>query len=232
VLDAQSRTTDARIHVIGNAAAISPAFWRDPSRALEQGEAAAAAIACDAGLASESLAAVALPDGASYPPQAWLDSLIGAGGMDVMLCQCEEVTRRELTSVAPPRYLNAAGRAPKGGLQSLSAYAARSQDQLKRMTRVGMGHCQGRRCREHGAMVLARAQGIDLAGISPGSYRVPVRALPAKILWADDETADQRANWTTWLHEVDDPIPEAPANPGGEPLPSITPGPTAPGALA
>src|SRR5439155_5892594 len=33
----------------------------------------------------------------------WLASLIAAGGWEVNVCQCEEVTRRELVETKPPR---------------------------------------------------------------------------------------------------------------------------------
>jgi D-hydroxyproline dehydrogenase subunit alpha len=133
--------------------------------------------------------------------------LLALSGEEVVVCQCEEVTRRELLGVMPPRYLNASDRGPDGGLASMGEASRRSQDAVKRMTRVGMGHCQGRRCRDHSIMLMARANDILVSDVSPGSYRVPVRPLPVELLAAAEETSEMRDRWPYWLWEVDG-IPE------------------------
>ena len=120
-----------------------------------------------------------------------------------MVCQCEDVSRRELLDLSPPRYLQSDMRKPNGGLDGLSEWGRASQDLVKRLTRAGMGHCQGKRCREHSAMLLAESAGRDLASITPASYRAPVRPLSLNILWADDETEETRRDWRTWIHAAD-----------------------------
>jgi hypothetical protein len=138
-----------------------------------------------------------------YPPWAWHRSLVSAGGLDVMVCQCEEVSRRELLDLSPPRYLQSEVRRPNGGLPGLSESGQASQDLVKRLTRAGMGHCQGRRCRDHSAMLLADSAARDLSTIRPASYRAPVRPLSLNVLWADDETEETRRDWRTWIHAAD-----------------------------
>ena len=46
-------------------------------------------------------------------------------------------------------------------------------DQLKRLTRAGMGPCQGRRCREQIALTVACASGIPAETLPLAGYRAP-----------------------------------------------------------
>ena len=71
---------------------------------------------------------------------------------------------------------------------------------MKRITRAGMGYCQGRRCREEIAMLSARAAGVDVAQVPIASYRPPVRPLPMDILWPEDEPEELRNNWPIWFN--------------------------------
>ena len=74
----------------------------------------------------------------------------------------------DLLGVKPPRYLSrdqAARRARD--LASLAAEGPINQDQVKRLTRAGMGPCQGRRCREQIGAALAAATGSPLGRNSP-----------------------------------------------------------------
>jgi len=94
-----------------------------------------------------------------------------------------------------------------GGIAALSAVGRASQDLLKRMTRAGMGHCQGKRCRDQVLMLIAEATGCDLSQLVPGSYRAPVRPLPLSVLWAGEETEEMRRTWPIWLHPVEEGAP-------------------------
>jgi hypothetical protein len=145
---------------------------------------------------------------ANFPPGQWLRSLVAAGGGDVIVCQCEEVSRSDLLHVRPPRYLSQGMPTPVLATGSLSATGQTSQDVFKKLTRVGMGHCQGKRCREHAMLLMADAAGVDLSSITPGSYRPPVRPLPLRVMWADDESEAVRQTWPTWLHPVQDETPQ------------------------
>jgi thioredoxin reductase len=201
------------IYVVGEGAGVCEELIVEDAIANRQGRVAARAIAARVGLLEEAtmdeVEQVPHTMGGTYPPEVWLRSLLDSAGLDVTVCQCEDVTRRELLSVAPPKYLGASDKAPQAGLGSLTECGRGSQDMLKRLTRVGMGHCQGRRCRDHSAMLIAQEAGLKLSAIVPGSYRVPVRPLTLEVLQATDETEEMRAQWPHWLHDVEDSLPEA-----------------------
>lgn len=209
-VDGDFRTSLPNIHVVGEAAGISVEMHLDSGIAAEQGRLAARAIARSEGLLEETEpapAAAATSDNVFPAARAWLRSLVEAGGMDVVVCQCEEVTRRELLEVSPPKYLGAGNMKSCGGVTALSPAGRTSQDLLKRLTRAGMGHCQGKRCRDQTMMLLAEATGAEMAKLVPGSYRVPVRPLPLSIMWAGEETEEMRRTWPIWLHPVEEGAP-------------------------
>jgi thioredoxin reductase len=136
-----------------------------------------------------------------HPYQAaWLRALIGAGGWDVHACQCEEVSRREIVEIQPPRYLNwGASQMRARGLGALLGDGPVSQDQIKRLTRAGMGLCQGRRCREQIALLLALEGKFPVGEVPLASYRPPLRPLPLAALRPDDEPQAMRDDWDVWF---------------------------------
>ncbi|WP_151120519.1 FAD-dependent oxidoreductase [Hypericibacter adhaerens] len=210
VLDASFRSSIANVYVAGDGAGVAEPMHLDPGIAAEQGRRAARAVAAAEGrnVAAEGEAlAVAGGDSVLAAAGHWLRSLVKAGGMDVVVCQCEDVTRRELLEVSPPKYLNAGNLKSCGGVGALPPASRNSQDILKRMTRAGMGHCQGKRCRDQVLLLLAEAAGTPPAALVPGSYRAPVRALPLSVLWAGEETDEMRRTWPIWLHPVDEGAP-------------------------
>ena len=117
----------------------------------------------------------------------WLDAALADD--HALVCACEDVTAGDLRALRPPRYLEAAG--PDAGLGALGAL---NQDQVKRLTRAGMGPCQGRRCRESVHALLSRDAPPPLA-----SHRAPLRPLPLSVLAALEEDPALRANWTGWF---------------------------------
>lgn len=156
-------------------------------------------------------AALAAIEGQLVPPQPapgpatqgdylrlWVQSLLKTGGGNVTLCQCESVTRDAFLSFQPPAYLNAGLRHPQTPVSG--ALPLVHQDQMKRLTRVGMGHCQGRRCRDETALLISVRFGLPVADIQPGSFRFPVRPLPLDVISAQDDTPDTRDKWSYWLH--------------------------------
>jgi len=54
--------------------------------------------------------------------------------------------------------------------------------QMKRMTRAGMGECQGRLCAPALAQLIARRRGVPLSAIAPPSFRPPVTPVPIDVL--------------------------------------------------
>lgn len=136
--------------------------------------------------------------------QQWIDSLHQTGGPDVILCQCESVTRGEFCHLEPPKYLGKTMRASQTPTnQTDNPQAPRlNQDLMKRMTRVGMGHCQGKRCRDEAAFTLVQRFGIGAEAIRPPSYRFPLRPLDVPLIAADDESDEIRSNWQMWPYET------------------------------
>jgi hypothetical protein len=130
----------------------------------------------------------------------WLRALIAVGGLDIPVCRCESVSRADVLGVRPPAYLNARdGRIAERSLATLLRDGPPNPDQIKRLTRSGMGECQGRRCREQTAMLLAADSGLPVGRIPLASYRAPVRPLPLRVLADDAETQAMRAEWDSWF---------------------------------
>ncbi len=120
---------------------------------------------------------------------AWSRALGRHATPDTIVCQCEEVTRADLLTVQPPRYL--AHPIPPRDLAAVA-----HPDQIKRLTRAGMGQCQGRRCRTQVACLLAEATG---GPVPVASFRAPVRPVPLRILADWQERADMAAGWDVWF---------------------------------
>ncbi|MBX5206750.1 FAD-dependent oxidoreductase [Rhizobium sp. NZLR11] len=139
----------------------------------------------------------------------WVAKLVERGGTDVVLCQCETVTRGEFLDLKPPRYLGAGLRAPHGAVTGGETGPKINQDLTKRMTRVGMGHCQGKRCRDEAAILLSQRYGVPLEDIRPGSYRFPVRPIDMSLIAAEDDDYHTREKWPHWMHE--EVVPEGAA---------------------
>lgn len=129
----------------------------------------------------------------------WLNALGGACGGDTTICQCEEMTLSDLLGVQPPRYLDRPPAMQARSLKTLLADGPVNQDQIKRLTRSGMGVCQGRRCRDQVAMMLAVESGTELAALPLATHRAPVRPLPLKIIADWEESQEMRDGWDVWM---------------------------------
>ena len=132
--------------------------------------------------------------------QAWMRALIAANDADVVICQCEAVTREALLAVRQPEYLGppSEGMAARD-LGRLLEDGPANQDQIKRLTRACMGPCQARRCREQVALTLACASNESAASVPLAGYRAPVRPLPLSVLAAWDEASDMSGHWDVWF---------------------------------
>jgi hypothetical protein len=191
-----ARTTIARVQAVGDCAGILPL---DPDQARMQGQRSAHVAAARADLAAPATRAGAAAQGWT-DASVWMTALTNAGGLDVVCCRCESVTRGDVLGVRPPPYLNAReGRIAARDLATLLRDGPPNQDQIKRLTRSGMGECQGRRCREQTAMLLATGSGLAPGQIPLASYRAPVRPLPLGLLADDTETAAMRDGWDAWF---------------------------------
>ncbi|MCP4627592.1 MAG: (2Fe-2S)-binding protein [bacterium] len=76
---------------------------------------------------------------------------------DLVICRCEEITRGEIKD------------AIRNGMQTLNG--------VKRVTRAGMGLCQGQTCQQLVARILIEELGLGAADIDPTTARGPVRPL-------------------------------------------------------
>ncbi len=75
----------------------------------------------------------------------------------VVICRCEDVTLAEIRDLIAEGYT--------------------TMEEIKRITRCGMGPCQGRTCRQLVLAEIARATGRSLAGVSPPRFRPPTKPI-------------------------------------------------------
>ena len=129
----------------------------------------------------------------------WMRALSAASVDDTIICQCEDVTRADLIGVQPPHYLSRPAPMCARSLQTLLHDGPANPDQIKRLTRAGMGVCQGRRCRDQIAMLLALESGTPFGTIPLATHRAPVRPLPLKIMADWNEPEAMSTAWDVWF---------------------------------
>ena len=83
--------------------------------------------------------------------------LYGVLDEETVVCRCEEVTA--------------------GAIRRAAAAGAGTVDEVKGLTRAGMGNCQGRICEETVARLLARESGMDAAAVGCFTVRPPLYPL-------------------------------------------------------
>jgi NADPH-dependent 2,4-dienoyl-CoA reductase/sulfur reductase-like enzyme len=81
---------------------------------------------------------------------------------DTVICPCEGTTAARIAQVLDE--------------------GAGDLGQMKRMTRAGMGECQGRMCSPALAHMIAHRRGLPLDAIAPPSIRPPVTPVPIHVL--------------------------------------------------
>lgn len=86
---------------------------------------------------------------------------------DLIICRCEDVTEAEV-------------------LQAIEQ-GATTADEVKRLTRAGMGHCQGRTCRRLINQILARKLGQRPSAQKQTTQRPPLQPVSLKTLAQSDE---------------------------------------------
>jgi hypothetical protein len=195
VLDGRGRTTVPGIFAAGDCAGIWDTKTLDPSIAEAEGR------RC---VSEESETAETAPVQAAFDLGtyriAWVRASVIEAEGEPHVCLCEEVTAREILEVRPPRYLDWTGdRRNNRDLRSLLGEGASNPDLIKRLTRAGMGLCQGRRCREQVAALLALGAGLDLSAVTPATHRAPVRPIPLARAAAANEPAGMTEHWDTWF---------------------------------
>jgi bacterioferritin-associated ferredoxin len=88
-----------------------------------------------------------------------------------MICRCNDITVEKL--------------------HELIANGFTSVDEIKRVSRLGMGPCQGRNCIPLVMTELARATGRNVSELSPGTYRPVTRSITLGAV-ADYEKVETR----------------------------------------
>ncbi|HEY1779464.1 MAG TPA: FAD-dependent oxidoreductase [Roseiarcus sp.] len=202
LVDAGGRTTEPMLFGAGDCIGIKA----DPPAAAEA-EGVRAAQAAAAALAAGQEASWMKPVGAQRPAEQapsprllWARAARFVADADTHVCQCEEVSLGDLLGVRPPRYLHSDQ--PAQGARDLASLANEgpvNQDQVKRLTRAGMGPCQGRRCREQIGAALAEATGVALGAIPLPSYRAPARPMPLAAFADEPEQPAIAEHWDTWF---------------------------------
>jgi bacterioferritin-associated ferredoxin len=89
------------------------------------------------------------------------DGNASADDDDLVICRCEEITKAEIKD------------AIRNGMRTLNG--------IKRITRAGMGLCQGQTCQRLVAQILAEELGLSAAEIDPTTARGPVRPLRLEV---------------------------------------------------
>ncbi len=175
----------------------------DPLRGgyVPAGEAGIVAVGDCAGLADTGF------DHIAYRMD-WMRALSAIHADDTIICQCEEVTRADLIGVQPPNYLSRPAPMCARSLATLLHDGPANPDQIKRLTRAGMGVCQGRRCRDQVAMLLALESGKPFGSIPLATHRAPVRPLPLKIMADWNEPEAMSAAWDVWFGIPTQWVPE------------------------
>lgn len=89
---------------------------------------------------------------------------------NVILCRCEDVTREKILECIENGY--------------------RTIDEIKRITRAGMGPCQGRTCRLLIAQELSSYYHIPMEEVLMTTFRPPTKPIPMGVL-ADAYEAEE-----------------------------------------
>ena len=212
--DERMRTSVDNVFVAGDSAGFHDGMTLNPEIARDQGRLAGIAAAESLGAidGAEARARRSEIQAASYEPadkptevhtdwKGWLWSLVDASGQYAFVCRCEKVTCEELIGLQPPRYLSwTSEQISRRSLRTHAKDGPVNPNHVKRLTRVGTGHCQGRLCREQVSMLVADETGTDIADMPMMTYRPPVRPLPLKVMWPHDETEQVRTEWPKWFH--------------------------------
>ena len=182
-LDDNMRSSMESVYVVGDGAGLAEELYAVSDAAAAQGRIAAISAAHSLG-AIDSQRAATLRGGLSVPEAdrsgtstvayrlEWSTSQEAANGRDVPVCPCESVTRSDIVAMIE-----------RGPVHP---------DHIKRVTRAGMGYCQGRRCREPIQHTVAQATNQDISEVPLASYRPPFRPLPLGVLQNADETPKDR----------------------------------------
>jgi len=95
---------------------------------------------------------------------------------EIIMCRCEDITRERILECISMGY--------------------RTIDEIKRVTRAGMGPCQGRTCRLLIAQELSMAYGVPMEEVLMPTFRPPTKPITMGALadaWEDTKKGGQDA---------------------------------------
>lgn len=109
-------------------------------------------------------------EGVKEPPKGGLLPQGPEDPDDMLICRCEEVTRKEV-------------------IEAIREGAV-TVDAVKRRTRAGMGLCQGRNCGKTVSRLIAEELGKPVSSVPPASKRPPVRPVKLSVFAAGEDAPD------------------------------------------
>ncbi|HEY6517058.1 MAG TPA: FAD-dependent oxidoreductase [Steroidobacteraceae bacterium] len=205
IIDCAQRTSLPFLYAAGDCAGIWPSKTLSENTARREGRIAALAALRALGVEPDgpeeaAVSADATVRDIALERLAWVRAMTLRSAALPVMCQCEEVTAADMLELNPPRYLHGRWNAPEAGrLGSMDPREAPLPDVVKRLTRAGMGPCQGRRCREQIAALIALSADTALGDIPLATYRPPVRPLRLAQLAALPEAAAMSEGWESWF---------------------------------
>lgn len=103
------------------------------------------------------------------------DYMSDDGANETIICLCEDLTLAEIK-------------------KAIAEHGLRSFDEVKRVTRCGMGPCQGKSCRKMVERMLAKKTGKSISALEHTTFRQPTKPIDIKVLaeaWEEDENKKQ-----------------------------------------
>ena len=88
----------------------------------------------------------------------------------VIICRCNDVTQKEIEDLIDQ------------GITDI--------EEIKRLTRIGMGPCQGRTCLPLVVGIIAKKTGKKIEEIQLPATRVPIRPVSMGVLTGGDENEE------------------------------------------
>lgn len=89
---------------------------------------------------------------------------------DIIICRCEDLTREEVRKLIEAGYTTV--------------------EEIKRISRCGMGPCQGRTCHQLLVREIAQLTGKSPAEIEPAKARPPIKAIKLGTLQSGGKDHD------------------------------------------
>jgi bacterioferritin-associated ferredoxin len=86
---------------------------------------------------------------------------------NTIVCRCEDISLGEIRDLIKKGY--------------------KSVDEIKRISRCGMGPCQGRTCRDIILREIANAEGKDISELKMPTFRPPVKPVKMGLIEKGEE---------------------------------------------